>query len=101
MNAAARRLRPRKITSQPGPGVTIITTPTSNSVNPATIRKARRTCSTVRTIMADASEARYADGRDWALELVSRSRFATASDGIENITDMRLGCRRAKGGWNI
>src|SRR5882724_10405565 len=51
INSAASRLKPRKITSHPGPGVTIITPPASNRVKPATIRNARRTCSTVRTIM--------------------------------------------------
>src|SRR3974390_1096069 len=44
-NSAASKVSPRKITSQPGPGVKNITTPTTRSVKPARILKKRRTCS--------------------------------------------------------
>src|SRR5215471_10293453 len=35
INSAARRPRPRKMVSHPGPGVTSITTPAASNVNPA------------------------------------------------------------------
>src|SRR5439155_16904197 len=50
-NSAASRPRPIRITGVPGPGVNIITIPRAKRVNPASIRKSRRTCSTVRRII--------------------------------------------------
>lgn len=50
-NSAASKPKPSKIAGVPGPGVKIIMIPRSNRVNPARIRKIRRTCSTVRRII--------------------------------------------------
>jgi len=48
---AASKPKPIKITGVPGPGVKIIMILRTNNVNPARIRKTRRTCSVVPRIM--------------------------------------------------
>jgi hypothetical protein len=56
-NSAANTVNPKKITTQPGPGVKIIIAPTKSSVKPPNILKKRFTCSIVRNCIRSRSEA--------------------------------------------